>query len=159
MVGNGKLDKGETGINGVRVQLVELREKSNGDGVDGTRYEYIWKEVKTGDTSQTLSTVIPRRGNVTFSDLTSQGIGTGEYLFQGLIPGEYIVRFVYGSTDETVLSEKAVDFSCQYSGTLNSCIFHIPYDADGSASVVLRRTNRENVYGGERSGERTSRIE
>lgn len=110
MVGNGKLDKGETGINGVRVQLVELREKSNGDGVDGTRYEYIWKEVKTGDTSQTLSTVIPRRGNVTFSDLTSQGIGTGEYLFQGLIPGEYIVRFVYGSTDETVLSEKAVDY-------------------------------------------------
>ena len=110
MVGNGKLDKGETGINGVRVQLVELREKSNGDGVDGTRYEYIWKEVKTGDTSQTLSTVIPRRGNVTFSDLTSQGIGTGEYLFQGLIPGEYIVRFIYGSTDETVLSEKAVDY-------------------------------------------------
>lgn len=110
MVGNGKRDDGETGINGVRVQLVELREKSNGDGVDGTRYEYIWKEVKTGDTSQTLSTVIPRRGNVTFSDLTSQGIGTGEYLFQGLIPGEYIVRFVYGSTDETVLSEKAVDY-------------------------------------------------
>lgn len=110
MVGNGKRDDGETGINGVRVQLVELREKSNGDGVDGTRYEYIWKEVKTGDTSQTLSTVIPRRGNVTFSDLTSQGIGTGEYLFQGLIPGEYIVRFIYGSTDETVLSEKAVDY-------------------------------------------------
>ena len=110
MVGNGKRDDGETGINGVRVQLVELKEKSNGDGVDGTRYEYIWKEVKTGDTSQTLSTVIPRRGNVTFSDLTSQGIGTGEYLFQGLIPGEYIVRFVYGSTDETVLSEKAVDY-------------------------------------------------
>lgn len=51
MVGNGKRDDGETGINGVRVQLVELREKSNGDGVDGTRYEYIWKEVKTGDTS------------------------------------------------------------------------------------------------------------
>ena len=110
MVGNGKRDDGETGINGVRVQLVELREKSNGDGVDGTRYEYIWKEVKTGDTSQTLSTVIPRRGNVTFSDLTSQEIGTGEYLFQGLIPGEYIVRFIYGSTDETVLSEKAVDY-------------------------------------------------
>ncbi len=110
MVGNGKRDDGETGINGVRVQLVELKEKSNGDGVDGTRYEYIWKEVKTGDTSQTLSTVIPRRGNVTFSDLTSQGIGTGEYLFQGLIPGEYIVRFIYGSTDETVLSEKAVDY-------------------------------------------------
>lgn len=43
-----------------------------------------------------------------FSDLTSIGIGTGEYLFQGLIPGEYIVRFIYGSTDETVLSEKAV---------------------------------------------------
>ena len=110
MVGNGKRDDGETGINGVRVQLVELKEKSNGDGVDGTRYEYIWKEVKTGDTSQTLSTVIPRRGNVTFSDLTSQGIGTGEYLFQGLIPGEYIVRFIYGSTDETVLSEQAIDY-------------------------------------------------
>ena len=110
MVGNGKRDAGETGINGVRVQLVELKEKSNGDGVDGTRYEYIWKEVKTGDTSQTLSTVIPRRGNVTFLDLTSQGIGTGEYLFQGLIPGEYIVRFIYGSTDETVLSEQAIDY-------------------------------------------------
>ena len=110
MVGNGKRDDGETGINGVRVQLVELREKSNGDGVDGTRYEYIWKEVKSGDVTQSLSTVIPRRGNVTFSDLTSIGIGTGEYLFQGLIPGEYIVRFIYGSTDETVLSEKAVDY-------------------------------------------------
>ena len=106
MVGNGKRDTGETGINGVRVQLVELREKSNGDGVDGTRYEYIWKEVMTGQTP--LTTVIPTRGSAVM--VPNMSAGTGEYLFQGLIPGEYIVRFIYGSTDETVLSEQAIDY-------------------------------------------------
>ena len=106
MVGNGKRDAGETGINGVRVQLVELKEKSNGDGVDGTRYEYIWKEVMTGQTP--LTTVIPTRGSAVM--VPNMSAGTGEYLFQGLIPGEYIVRFIYGSTDETVLSEQAIDY-------------------------------------------------
>ena len=46
-VGDGLKDN-ETGINGVRVQLVELRQ-----GKDGKIYEYIWKEVLSGNTDST----------------------------------------------------------------------------------------------------------
>ena len=46
-VGDGLKDN-ETGINGVRVQLVELRQ-----GKDGKTYEYIWKEVLSGNTDST----------------------------------------------------------------------------------------------------------
>ena len=55
-----------------------------------------------------LTTVIPTRGSAVM--VPNMSAGTGEYLFQGLIPGEYIVRFIYGSTDETVLSEQAIDY-------------------------------------------------
>ena len=111
MVGNGKRDDGEVGVNGVRVQLVEIKEKSNGEGVEGTKYEYIWKEVKSGmSTLLSQEPVIPRRGNASLSDLFQSSIGTGEYLFRGMIPGNYIVRFIYGSTEETVLSEKSVNY-------------------------------------------------
>ena len=111
MVGNGKRDNGEVGVNGVRVQLVEIKEKSNGEGVEGTKYEYIWKEVKSGmSTLLSQEPVIPRRGNASLSDLFQSSIGTGEYLFRGMIPGNYIVRFIYGSTEETVLSEKSVNY-------------------------------------------------
>ena len=107
MVGNGKRDNGEVGINGIRVQLVEIKEAARENGGEGLRYEYIWKEIKTGQMPE--STVIPGRGNA-ISMKPNISVSTGEYLFQGLIPGEYIVRFIYGSTDETVLSEQAIDY-------------------------------------------------
>lgn len=107
MVGNGKRDNGEVGINGIRVQLVEIKEAARENGGEGLRYEYIWKEIKTGQMPE--STVIPGKGNA-ISMKPNISVSTGEYLFQGLIPGEYIVRFIYGSTDETVLSEQAIDY-------------------------------------------------
>lgn len=106
MVGNGERDQGEVGINGVRVQLVEIKEAARENGSEGFKYEYIWKEVMTGQTP--TSTVIPSSGSAIL--VPNMTVGTGEYLFQGLIPGEYIVRFIYGSTEETVLSEKAIDY-------------------------------------------------
>lgn len=93
IVGNGSLQKSEDKINGVRIQLVE---KIN---VNGKEYEYIWKEMFTGETNYKY---VDYNGNVSESNL--QSIQKGEYLFSSYIPGNYIVRFIYGDTVKTILT-------------------------------------------------------
>ncbi len=95
-VANGKIDKGETGINGVTVQLVELME-------NGT--EYIWQEVSTGQ--GTYEPIINKLKLVnTIKDET-----VGKYIFESYPTGNYIVRFIYGDTVKTVLPNTQTDIT------------------------------------------------
>ena len=94
-VGDGLKDN-ETGINGVRVQLVELRQ-----GKDGKTYEYIWKEVLSGNTDSTTP-IINNSGLVQNYTIDTAN-ADGKYKFTSFAPGDYIVRFIYGSGESTVL--------------------------------------------------------
>lgn len=81
----------ENGVNDVIVQLIELVE------IDGKQYEYIWQETVAG--SNTVKTT-DRNGysgkSYSFTDDDNKN-KAGEYKFtQGIIPGNYIVRFIYG---------------------------------------------------------------
>ena len=73
-------------VNDVIVQLIELVEINN------QQYEYIWQETLAGsDTVKTTATSGDRGETYTVSK------SDGEYKFtQGIIPGNYIVRFIYG---------------------------------------------------------------
>lgn len=111
-IGNGIRDDGETGINGVTVQLVELFKDSSGnykiDSTTGKPLEYIWRTVKSGDkTTQKFIINNPAITNVIQEYNVN---GDGEYLFKSFAPGDYIVRFIYGDGTESVLGTKAVNY-------------------------------------------------
>lgn len=72
-------------INGITVQLIEIKE------INGKNYEYIWQETTTGgDKVYRLSAngEVVKEYNVENEE--------GKYSFKDFIPGNYIVRFIYG---------------------------------------------------------------
>ncbi len=79
---DGQLDEGK-GINDVIVQLIEIKE------YNGSRKEYIWQEMRTG------SKKIKKSGSEEEQDIGEE-LGAGEYKFTGFIPGNYIIRYIYG---------------------------------------------------------------
>ena len=89
---NGKYDDGETKINDVTVQLIEIRNIPDANGNTVYR-EAIWQETTSG-----RNTVKVRNNfsGVTDSKYNNGVKDEGQYKFIGFIPGDYIVRFVYG---------------------------------------------------------------
>lgn len=103
IVGDGVRQDKETKVDGVIVQLIEKITAENGQ-----EYEYIWQEMYTGESGYKY---IDINGNIFDSKIgTMQSgktdIAKGEYKFSGYIPGDYIVRFIYGQDDKTVLTSK-----------------------------------------------------
>ena len=108
VIGNGIREKGEELLNGVRVQLVEIIK----DPETGTEYEYVWKQMYTGDDGYWyVSSNGVDRGNVVKTETISKNtktLGTkekGRYLFHDYPAGNYIVRFIYGDTARTYLAK------------------------------------------------------
>lgn len=82
-------DDNDNGVNDVIVQLIELIE------INGKQYEYIWQETVAG--KETVKTTATSDKNGGKGNPYTVEKGTGEYKFtQGIIPGDYIVRFIYG---------------------------------------------------------------
>ena len=139
MVGNGRYDDGETKINGVTVQLVELIQNVDANGIpvrdENGNYEYlgeyIWNATTWNkDTKQwvnanssansgslryysgqgnyendhTVSPIISGVGATYISGYTFGDDSTGQYAFKGIPAGDFIIRFIYGDTTQTVLT-------------------------------------------------------
>lgn len=100
--------KNNNGVNDVIVQLIELVEINN------KQYEYIWQETVAG--SNTVKTT-DRNGYTgkSYSFESDDKNNAGEYKFtQGIIPGNYIVRFIYGDRtyfDKSIESKNATEES------------------------------------------------
>ena len=93
----------EDTINNVIVQLIELRDIN----IDGTnmQFEYIWQEAETGN-KRVKYTKLDGTG---ISEYDIDGdINTGEYKFIDFVPGNYIVRFIYG---DGTYYDKAIDMT------------------------------------------------
>ena len=119
---NGTLDNGETKVNDVIVQLIEIKE------INDKYYEYIWQETKSG--SNIVETTA-RNGytGVTYRYLKATGNksagtreyvvedekqilnmyveqeelnGDGQYKFTDFIPGNYIIRYIYGDGTKVI---------------------------------------------------------
>ena len=114
--GNGKYDAGETRVDDVIVQLVEVKNLVIGGTTH--RLEYIWQETTTG------SNVV----RAISADGTSIGTytvpaETGKYTFRGFIPGDYIVRFIYGDGtyyDSAINSDNILKYNGQdYKSTVD----------------------------------------
>lgn len=82
-------DDNHNDVNDVIVQLIELIE------INDQQYEYIWQETVAG--SKTVKTTSTSDKNGGKGNPYTVENGIGEYKFtQGIIPGNYIVRFIYG---------------------------------------------------------------
>ena len=133
MVGNGRYDEGETKINGVTVQLVELVQEVDANGIPTGNYlgEYIWNATTwntnkrqwenansssnsrslryysgqgNSEENHTVSPIISGAGATAISGYTFGDDSTGEYAFKAMPAGDFIVRFIYGDTTQTVLT-------------------------------------------------------
>ena len=77
-------------VNNVIVQLIELKKIG---GSSGKYYEYIWQQTRSGS-NEVLTTT--RYGYDPASKYNSNATGDGVYQFKEFIPGNYIIRFIYG---------------------------------------------------------------
>lgn len=88
VTGNGLKDNGETPINDIIIQLIEQKQVVVGDDI--INLEYIWQETTSGSTLVKCINPDGTRGEYTVTN------EDGGYIFKNFIPGNYIVRFIYG---------------------------------------------------------------
>lgn len=130
--GNGKYDNNESKIDDVIVQLIEIKNVTVGNTT--LRLEYIWQETVSGsDKVRVLSNKGNEIINIKYTNdknlngqtITENGIEytykyidkelkDGEYKFVDFIPGEYIVRFIYG--DGTYYDSDSAENLLKYNG-------------------------------------------
>lgn len=118
-VGNGFKENNETLINGVTVQLVELMENGK---------EFVWREFGSkqngtasvgtgaGTGNVTEETPIINRYNLIPNYKFDENSHKGEYAFKSFAPGKYVVRFIYGDTEKTVVPNAQGGNAKSYNG-------------------------------------------
>ena len=90
---DGRVDP-EDALDGVIVQLVEIRNIPDASG-SNTYREAIWQQTMSG--TNEVATRNNRTGYTNYQEsYTTDVTGTGKYKFEDFIPGDYIVRFIYG---------------------------------------------------------------
>ena len=140
-------ENNNNGVNDVIVQLIELVEINN------KQYEYIWQETVAG--SNTVKTT-DRNGYTgkSYSFTGDDENKAGEYKFtQGIIPGNYIVRFIYGDGtyfDESIESKNATENSKKNIKTYNgedykSTYVDYNYNAEWYNNTSLNGENSKAV--------------
>ncbi len=98
--GDGKLN--DPKVNDVTVQLIEIK------NIGGTYYEYIWQETKTGSKSVKTTGRNGYEGTLYTNSVVKD---SDNYEFTDFIPGNYIVRFIYGDgTTENILKYNGQDY-------------------------------------------------
>ena len=133
VIGNGKFNESDVDfeenrdkkINGVTIQLVELVQKVDEEGFATGSYEkeYVWSSITYGSSwnknedksryfsgSNQSKVILSGPGALSVSPVSLEE-GEGEYRFDSLPPGDFFVRFIYGDTTQTVLTngEENVD--------------------------------------------------
>ncbi len=145
VIGNGKYNENDKDfeenadkkINGITVQLVELVKEVDEQGFVTGNYEkeYIWSRVTYTKNGNTWNQHIDDTRYYSGTEggqviLSGQGIfavtpsalnkDAGEYKFDSVPPGDFFVRFIYGDTTQTVLtnitetSEGYTDYTDKY---------------------------------------------
>lgn len=95
-------NEGGQNVDDVIVQLIELKQ------YNGKTYEYIWQETVSGTgKGQRLN------GEGTQLEVYTYTQSNGQYEFVGFIPGDYIVRFIYGDGTTYDLTENVIKYNGQ----------------------------------------------
>lgn len=88
---DGILQESESLINDVIVQLIELKDLTVGENT--YQLEYIWQEMTTSE-GETLLKYLDYDGKSIKGKTVN--LGTGKYEFNDMVPGNYVIRYIYG---------------------------------------------------------------
>lgn len=131
---NGILDNNDTKIDNVIVQLIEIRSKASG-GLG----EYIWQQTVSGSNKVTSLT---NKGSIyNYENKGNNVVGDGEYRFTGFIPGNYIIRYIYG--DGTTYDFDQNGNIAKYNGQDYKSTKDIKYKTE-SYNTVMYDENKTN---------------
>ncbi len=127
-IGNGYIEDDEVGINGVTVQLVELVSEIDEDGIATENYlkevvlgSYVYSKTPEGGLKKTSINTSDENDNsyysgIGLSKVIESGVdefevkskpiakNSGYYSFESIYPGDFYVRFAYGDSTRTVLT-------------------------------------------------------
>ena len=106
---DGFLNNNNKAVNDVIVQLIEVKPIENESGTI-KYYEYIWQETRSG--SNTVKTTA-KNGSTTESYTNSVVENSGIYEFTNFIPGNYIIRFIYGDGSTYDLTDNVKTYNGQ----------------------------------------------
>ena len=109
---NGQKDDSEQGVNDVIVQLIEIKK------IGGVYYEYIWQETRSGSN---VVKKLSEDGN-TIEEITYRETAPndGSYVFADFIPGNYIIRYIYGDGTTYNLTDNVKTYNGQdYKSTID----------------------------------------
>ena len=87
-------------VNGVIVQLIELKQLEDVNG-NKQYYEYIWQETVSGYTGGKKMKLQPDSEGHWLEDAGLTKGEDGKFAFNGYIPGDYIIRYIYGEKSYT----------------------------------------------------------
>ena len=126
------IDNNNTPVDDVIVQLIELVEINN------KQYEYIWQETVAGsDTVKTTARNGYQRDNYTVTK------SNGEYKFtERIIPGNYIVRFIYGDGRTYDITENTLKYNGE---DYKSTYVDYDYNAEWYNTISLNGENSKAV--------------
>lgn len=124
VIGNGKYDEDETKINGVTLQLIELVQKVDENGVFTGEYEgeKVWgsytyngtdidsldkadKDYSRYYSGKGISQIIINGPTGTILHVENDTkLAEGEYIYKSVPAGDFYIRFIYGDTAQTALT-------------------------------------------------------
>ena len=124
-------------VNDVIVQLIELKT------IKGKYYEYIWQQTHSGS-NEVLTTT--RSGYDPSAKYNSDATGDGVYQFKDFIPGNYIIRFIYGDgTSEDVKIYNGQDYQSTIDANYKEENYNSANYKQGSSIAVDNEARRLEV--------------
>ena len=174
-IGDGEIGAGDTPIDGVTVQLVELIQDVDYDGTFTGQYigEKVWEEYEYSG-NQNYDSIYGNEKDEYYSgkgvvkyilnapqeltmihkdteELNGDAIGSGRYCFAGIPSGDFVIRFLYGDTTRTALTNgttnKDVDGNVIETATVNALVGANGYNVksyngqDYKSTVYQRKLN------------------
>lgn len=118
---DGVLNNSNNRVNDVIVQLIEIKK------INGKYYEYIWQETRSG--SGKVKTTA-RNGYDINEYPNSVQPGSGQYEFKDFIPGNYIIRFIYGDGRTLDVNSQAYKNTAEYNGQDYKSTIDLRYKAE-----------------------------
>lgn len=127
------INNSENSVNDVIVQLIEIKT------IRGQNYEYIWQETRSG--SNQVETTKRNGYDQNVYENTVSNTDTGKYEFKDFIPGNYIVRFIYGDGTTYNLTDNIKKYNGQdYKSTIDKNYKEEWYDStkyNSNSSVAV----------------------
>lgn len=147
-VGNGKKDSGEKEIESLTTNLVQKVAVKNPDE-SYTEYDYIWP---TEEPLECLNGATLEE--ITGFDTTIETDNQGEYRFQNVIAGDYVVRFIYGNKK---IDSAGYSLAKSYNGQdYKSAKFNGKLENDETTLKADSYLNINNYLNADESGERVN---